>query len=109
MKGQLKAPRMRVVLYEGKGSRPLDHERRLDTLVTLLEDGHSITRSATDGAVAPADDALHLVLGEFEDEPPKSAATVSVVDISNQSAVDVKAPVRQAAEHAGATTNAPGD
>ena len=54
MKGQLKAPRMRVVLYEGKGSRPLDHERRLDTLVTLLEDGHSITRSATDGAVALA-------------------------------------------------------
>lgn len=61
-------PRTRVVLFEGDGSRPLAAERRFELLKTLLDAGHAVTRPARGRAVAPADDAPHLVLGEFEDE-----------------------------------------
>lgn len=109
MKGKLSTQRIRVVLYEGDGTRPLDEDRRLDTLVTLLEDGHSVTRSTTEGAVAPADETRHLVLGQFEAAAPPGGPRVSIVDITDKTAADVRDIVREAARHAGAATNAPGD
>ena len=70
MKGQLKEKRLRVLLFEGEGARPLGDEQRLETLTALLEDGHCVTRIAEEGAVAQADDSEHLLVGDFVDAPP---------------------------------------
>ena len=51
MTGKLDGKRLRIVLYEGRDSQPLDDDRRLETLVALLEDGHCVTQSADTGAV----------------------------------------------------------
>ena len=49
---------LRVVLYEGPGSKPLDDDRRFDTMVALLEAGYHVTRPAAEGAVASADSRI---------------------------------------------------
>ena len=36
-------PRLRVVLYEGHGSEPLEGPRRYEVLRTLLEKGYAVT------------------------------------------------------------------
>ncbi len=62
---------IRVVLYEGTDSRPLEPSRRADLLKTLLKKGYAVTRSTENGAggssVAPPDESDLLVLGEFEE------------------------------------------
>ena len=62
------SPGLRVVLYEGGGSTPLDGPRRYDILRTLLERGYGVTAVRPGGAVsdAPAAGTL-LVLGQFPD------------------------------------------
>lgn len=65
------APRpLRVVLYEGSGSSPLDPERRTGILKGLLKSGFAVTCSGGEGAVAPVDDSDLLVLGEFDGAGP---------------------------------------
>ena len=66
MSGKLDGKRLRIVLYEGEGSEPLDDQVRLDTLVALLEEGHPVTRPAANrlagaGAVSAADASDHRV------------------------------------------------
>jgi len=60
---------LRVVLYEGPGSRPLADDERFETLTALLEHGFEVTRPIAGQEVAPADDAPVLVLGHLEDRP----------------------------------------
>ena len=102
--------RLRVVLYEGSGSRPFDEERRLQTLTSLLEDGHCVTRPGQAGGVAEADGSDHLVLGQF-DNPPESAignagGKLRFVDISDMATTEVQEVVRSEVDAAG--TQAPG-
>src|ERR1041385_2622902 len=56
---------LRIVLYEGNGSQPLEAAERYAALSTLLEKGFAVTRAGSDGQVAPADRSSLLVLGKF--------------------------------------------
>jgi Pyruvate/2-oxoacid:ferredoxin oxidoreductase delta subunit len=73
------APRtLRIVLYEGKGSAPLDAPVRAAALRLLLESGYSVTRVAA-GATAPAaaGEGPVAVLGRFEGPQPGVAESGS--------------------------------
>ena len=66
--------RLRVVLHEGPGSRPLEDARRYDVLRTLLERGHGVSSVREDDrSVAPADTADVLVLHERDASGKRSA------------------------------------
>ncbi len=66
--------RVRVVLYEGEGSKPLEATARFDLLRSLLDRGYSVTLPAVEGRVSVADQGAVLALGRFggvrpEDQP----------------------------------------
>jgi Pyruvate/2-oxoacid:ferredoxin oxidoreductase delta subunit len=65
---------LRLVLYEGSGSRPLDSRVRAGALRLLLESGYVITRVTTGAglAAAPGDGPI-AVLGRFDQAPPSVA------------------------------------
>ena len=56
---------LRIVIYEGNGAQPLESDERFEILSGLLEKGYAVTRTAAQGAVAPADHSSLLVLGRF--------------------------------------------
>ena len=59
---------LRVVIYEGNGSIPLDAAARSKVLSALLDKGYAVTRTTTQGSSAfPHDDRSLLVLGVFPD------------------------------------------
>lgn len=59
---------LRVVIYEGNGSIPLDAAARSKVLSALLDKGYAVTRATAQGASAfPHDDRSLLVLGVFPD------------------------------------------
>src|SRR5881394_933480 len=102
---------LRVVLYEGRGSQPLENPDRFAALTALLEKGFAVTRVAGEGRVAPADRASLLVLGRFDGGPPPQAedthgqVSVRFQDIAGFDAVRVAETVesvraeRNAAKH----------
>lgn len=57
---------VRIVLYEGAGSQPLDAGNRFAAMSALLEKGFSVTRTTGEGTVAPADRSSLLVFGRFD-------------------------------------------
>jgi Pyruvate/2-oxoacid:ferredoxin oxidoreductase delta subunit len=59
---------LRVVVYEGEGSRPLDEGQRFDLLRTLLEKGYAVTRTRSGGAVSGPGESggTMVVLGRFD-------------------------------------------
>ena len=67
------APALRIVLYEGTGTQPLDATDRYATISSLLERGYTVTRSAPDRPVSPADKSPLLVLGRFGGQTPEVA------------------------------------
>jgi Pyruvate/2-oxoacid:ferredoxin oxidoreductase delta subunit len=72
---------LRVVLYEGEGAQPLDAGERFATMTALLERGYAVTRTTSQGSVAPSDRTALLVLGKF------GGATPNGVDADGQVAV----------------------
>jgi Pyruvate/2-oxoacid:ferredoxin oxidoreductase delta subunit len=64
---------LRVVLYEGDGAQPLAAADRFAAVSALLEKGFGISRVASEGRVAPADQASLLVLGRFNGPAPWQA------------------------------------
>ena len=70
-KGRLNARRLRVVLFEGRGSRPLADDVRREALAALLGDGHAVTRVTETGSIdsvaSSDDDSDYLVLGRFDE------------------------------------------
>jgi Pyruvate/2-oxoacid:ferredoxin oxidoreductase delta subunit len=66
-------PALRVVLYEGNGSRPLEAPVRSSALRTLLENGYSVTRVSTGTASAAPGDGPLAILGRFEQSLPMLA------------------------------------
>jgi NAD-dependent dihydropyrimidine dehydrogenase PreA subunit len=93
---------LRVVLYEGRDSTPLEGEQRFTTVSRLLQQGFAITRVGGAGRTAPADDSAALVLGRFGGEKAAdfSAGTsngqVRVRDITGLDAEQVAAEVEAA-------------
>jgi Pyruvate/2-oxoacid:ferredoxin oxidoreductase delta subunit len=68
------APTLRVVVYEGTGSRPIDDEVRIGALSKLLEQGYSVTRvSNGDGTPSAPGVGPIAVLGRFESAKPERA------------------------------------
>jgi Pyruvate/2-oxoacid:ferredoxin oxidoreductase delta subunit len=63
---------LRVVLYEGEGAQALDANERFTALTVLLERGYAVTRTTTQGSVAPADRTSLLVLGKFNGPAPQA-------------------------------------
>ncbi len=65
---------LRIVLYEGAGSRPLEAPVRSRALRLLLESGYGVTRVSADArsATAPGHGPL-AVLGRFEEAQPTVA------------------------------------
>jgi Pyruvate/2-oxoacid:ferredoxin oxidoreductase delta subunit len=58
---------LRVVLYEGAGSRPLPGEDRYATVSSLLEKGFAVTRANGQGGPVAGHVGPMLVLGQFSD------------------------------------------
>ena len=69
---------LRVVLYEGAGSRAVGDADRFAIMATLLQGGYAVTsvrrgaRAAPDGVRAPI-----VVLGRFEGAPPRKQSPQS--------------------------------
>jgi NAD-dependent dihydropyrimidine dehydrogenase PreA subunit len=69
----LTAPKLSVVLYEGRGSRALPGAQRAALLRALLDKGYPVDLVRADGrAPAPPAEGLLVVLGRFEGTPPPS-------------------------------------
>ncbi|HVS66563.1 MAG TPA: ferredoxin family protein [Thermoanaerobaculia bacterium] len=68
-------PGLRIVLYEGAESTPLEPERRLRIVAGLLEAGYQVTRVVAGGEVAPADQSPVLALGQFDRGRAPTAAS----------------------------------
>ena len=91
---------LRVILYEGPGSTPLDDGARYQVLSTLLDNGFEVTLPVAGQEVAPADDAPVLVLGLLTDGLP--AANDPHVHFRNLAEVDALAAARSVRETTGA-------
>jgi len=112
VKGQLDKKRLRILLYEGEGSRPLDDARRLEVMVALLEDGYAVTRAAA-GGVAAADDSDHLVVGQFEGTVPSNGSALTgtaggrlrFLDLTDKTDDDLRSAVRDEVQSAGAVSS----
>jgi Pyruvate/2-oxoacid:ferredoxin oxidoreductase delta subunit len=77
---------LRVVIYEGNGSIPLDASARAQVMSALLDKGYAVTRTTTQGSNAfPHDDRSMLVLGLFPDQ-----RAPEVEDISGEVKIDTR-------------------
>lgn len=77
---------LRVVLYEGNGSIPLDAAARAKVMSALLDKGYAVTRTTAQGSSAfPHDDRSLLVLGVFPDQ-----RAPEVEDISGEVKIDTR-------------------
>jgi Pyruvate/2-oxoacid:ferredoxin oxidoreductase delta subunit len=101
---------LRVVLYEGAGSRSLPDAHRFAILSTLLQGGYAVT-SVRSGSRATPDGtpSAFVVLGRFEAHPPRaaesdSAAPVFFRDIDGLEPASVAGVVESVHAEAGTTT-----
>ena len=76
---------LRVVLYEGTGSIPLNAEARAKVMAALLDKGYAVTRSATGAPAIPHDDRSLLLLGSF---PQQTAPEIE--DASGRVKIDTR-------------------
>lgn len=99
--------RLRVLLYEGHGSQPLDDALRYELTRTLLEKGYPVTGIRPAGRVSSAEAGCLLVLGRFDDKPglPDGAGTdgveVKFQSIEGLEASDVVALVETCRDETG--------
>lgn len=95
---------LRVVLYEGKGSKPLDAEFCYRTVSALLAEGFAVTRANERLAAAPDGRSALFVLGRFQDGAAATfaGAEACVEDIDNQTPESIVSVVRSKQEGLGA-------
>ncbi len=91
---------LRVVLYEGPGSTPLEDGARYAALSALLDSGFEVTRPVAGQEVAPPDDAPVLVLGLLDGDRPLS--TKQDVHFRDLAKVEPLAAAREVREVTGA-------
>jgi Pyruvate/2-oxoacid:ferredoxin oxidoreductase delta subunit len=92
---------LRVVLYEGPGSLPLQADDRFHAIAALLDNGFEVTRPSNGGTVSRADGSPVLLLGKFEKTPDLEAG-ISVRDLSGLSSDQVLSAAREVREKSGA-------
>jgi len=73
---RLTAPILRVLLYEGPGSRTISSGFRGALLRTLLERGFPVSCVRSAGQIEAAANSVLLVVGDFENNPPAASAQV---------------------------------
>ncbi len=73
---RLSAPILRVLLYEGPGSRSLAGGFRAALLRELLERGFPVSCVRSAGLIEAAANSVLLVMGDFENAPPAAAPQV---------------------------------
>lgn len=85
---------LRVVIYEGTGSIPLDAQARSQVFAALLDKGYAVTRTTTQGTGAfPHDDRSLLVLGVFPDrQAPDLEDVTGKVKIEARDITDMDVP-----------------
>jgi Pyruvate/2-oxoacid:ferredoxin oxidoreductase delta subunit len=69
----LNGPVLRVLLYEGEGSRPFESGERVAILRSLLEKGYAVSCARSGGFLSEANAGVVLVLGSFLDGIPPLA------------------------------------
>lgn len=96
---------LRVVLYEGKGSKPLGAEFCYRTVSALLAEGFAVTRTNGRVETAPDGRTALFVLGRFQDGGAPAfvgAEEAGVANIGDQDPESVAAQVRSKREGLGA-------
>jgi Pyruvate/2-oxoacid:ferredoxin oxidoreductase delta subunit len=87
-----------IVLYEGAGATPFEPDTRFEITRTLLEKGYRVTAARQGGRADAPDDRQLLVLGRFDQPPPRDAvsstgATVHFRSVEHTALADVVALV----------------
>ena len=81
-------PSLRIVLYEGPGSRPMPRDLRFEVMRTLLEKGYAVTYLPDGGSATTSPDQLLLVLGLLDEIAPEQLridnAQVVIRDIAGR-------------------------
>jgi Pyruvate/2-oxoacid:ferredoxin oxidoreductase delta subunit len=98
---------LRVVLFEGADTQPLDSAYRFAALTGLLEKGFAVTRAVAGGRVTPHERGPLLVMGRFAGRTPEAegvsaGTTVQFQDITSCDAANIA----EAAEAVRVGTNA---
>ncbi len=92
---------LRVLLYEGHDSNPLDPELRYEFLGAALDKGYSATRVTTLGEVNDMDEGTLVVLGDFAEKQPNASdysnETVKVHfhDVGQKTTTEILSDVEQ--------------
>jgi len=73
----LTRPALRIVLYEGNGSRGFDAAERGQILRSLLEKGYAVSCARAGGSLSEVASGAILVLGRFREAKPFQAADTS--------------------------------
>jgi Pyruvate/2-oxoacid:ferredoxin oxidoreductase delta subunit len=81
------APILRILLYEGPGSKPLPSEFRAALLRTLLERGFPVSRLRSPGQIETPPNSVLLVAGDFDNAPPAAAANVRFLPLAGSDPV----------------------
>lgn len=63
---------LRVLLYEGPGSEPIESRQRFHLLRSLLEAGYPVTAVSSEPSVTSPDAAPLFVLGRFDEQAPEA-------------------------------------
>lgn len=71
--GEARGTHLRVVLYEGPGSEPIETQHRFRLLQSLLDSGYPVTAVSSDPSVTSPDAAPLLVLGRFDRRAPEAS------------------------------------
>jgi len=118
----LEAPRVRIVLYEGRGAESLADDHRFQITRTLLDRGLTVTctgphangSGVSPGAVASVEESVLLVLGQFENSQAPEAedaagqVTLRFEDITGRDVDAVMQLIDDTLEALSVTVNQPG-
>jgi Pyruvate/2-oxoacid:ferredoxin oxidoreductase delta subunit len=102
----LNEPILRVLLYEGRGSAPLDAEERFALLAALLENGFPVSRPIAETGIPAPDHGPWAVVGRFTEPPlatPDRAEGVFWQPLDGLGAGDLAARLREQRQRLGAT------
>jgi len=94
-------PALRIVLYEGEGSQPLEPANRFQTISSLLERGFAVSNASGERAVAPADASPTVVLGRFGGAAPEVEGA-GTRDITGLDAIQITEVVETVRAESGA-------
>ena len=78
---------LRVVLYEGHGSQPMEAQDRFTAMNALLEKGFAVSRTASGRIESHARGAL-FVIGKFDTEPPVTRTEQGSIHFQNIADLD---------------------